>query len=227
MRVAAWTFFAFSTGFFQLRNNKFPKMMTNNRTTSRKKLDPKKAVSRAEKRKSAKKRTRHFRPEKMRIRVRADAFGNEFVFRRVKIPERDFHAASFFFYLPFLRFSILFFSLLEIKFLESELDYWKISFFDQTFFLCRRPTLKGCRHFGRRRPFFGRGHCAHAHFEGRKCRVRFFALLRFSARKTAFFGSSFCSNILKINLFISKKVVLLNWKCEKSSRLIFIFVFIF
>ena len=28
-------------------------------------------------------------------------------------------------------------------------------------------------------------------FEGRKCRVRFFALLRFSARKTAFFGSSF------------------------------------
>ena len=80
--------------------------------------------------------------------------------------------------------------------------------------------------------------CACAHFSGRKCRVRFFALLRFSARKTAFFGSSFSSAqrfgfhflgkycdqtpwiFPKISRKKKKKVRLANWKCEKSSRLI-------
>ena len=150
----------------------------------------------------------------MRIWVRADAFGNEFVFRRVKIPERDFHSASFFFTCRFYAFQFFFLRFKQIEKVEkrtriwneNELDYWKISFFDQTFFLCRRPTLKGCRHFGRR-PFFGRGHCAHAHFEGRKCRVRFFAFLHFPARKTAFFGSSFSGGFFcfSITLFQNRK----------------------
>ncbi len=118
--------------------------------------------------KTQKKRTRHFWTEKCahalefehtRARVRADAFGNEFVFRRVKIPERDFHAPSFFLPAVSTLFNSFLFEKFQFRFLfsistSSELDYWKISFFDQTFFLCRRPTLKGCRHFGRRRPFF-------------------------------------------------------------------------
>ncbi len=55
-----------------------------------------------------------------------------------------------------------------------------------------------------------------AHFSVQKCRVRFFAFLRFSAGKTAFFGSSF-----QLHHQIQKQIIFIfRWLfCQNSAHL--------
>ena len=117
---------------FQLKNRTFLWKMKNKiakvpKTRSEKGRFPRGKTQKCKKAHAA------FSARKMRIRVRADAFGNEFVFRRVKIPERDFHAASFF-TCRFYAFQFCSFRFWKFNFSKANLTIEKFLFLIKLFF---------------------------------------------------------------------------------------------